>query len=243
MIYYCNIIIWMERENSKVLIQFLLIFRQSGDVLFFLYARRLRGYTATAFLLHNYLLNEIFHKVSPLGTVFQMRNIVAEMRDLHLAQPISDELAIKLTDFLPEHCSNFHLEYLNFFWWTNLRIFLDGKISPSTVSWNQWSRLRFFQSQKRNLDRISNKDTFRPNWSNIQGKKISCFNLISCLDFVTNRYQHIGLYIWRALLHSGKFSVNSRNSREIINKKLTLGAWFPYFVVAKSEVVLAMFTE
>ena len=34
-------------RNSKVLIPFLLIFRQSGDVLFLLYARRLRGYTAT----------------------------------------------------------------------------------------------------------------------------------------------------------------------------------------------------
>ena len=34
-------------EKSKVLIKVLLIFRQSGDVLFFLYARRLRGYTAT----------------------------------------------------------------------------------------------------------------------------------------------------------------------------------------------------
>ena len=37
----------MEIEKSKVLIQFVLIFRQSGDVLFFLCARRLRGYTAT----------------------------------------------------------------------------------------------------------------------------------------------------------------------------------------------------
>ena len=34
-------------EKSKVLIQFLVIFSQFGDVLFFLYARRLRGYTAT----------------------------------------------------------------------------------------------------------------------------------------------------------------------------------------------------
>ena len=34
-------------EKSKVLIQFLAIFRQFGDVLSFLYARRLRGYTAT----------------------------------------------------------------------------------------------------------------------------------------------------------------------------------------------------
>ena len=47
MIFYCNIIIWMEMEYSKVSIQFLLVFRQSGDVLFFLYAGRLRGYTAT----------------------------------------------------------------------------------------------------------------------------------------------------------------------------------------------------
>ena len=37
----------MEMEKAKVLIQFLLFVRQSGDVLFFLHARRLRGYTAT----------------------------------------------------------------------------------------------------------------------------------------------------------------------------------------------------
>ena len=37
----------MEMEKSKVLIQFLVIFRQFGDVLSFLYAPRLRGYTAT----------------------------------------------------------------------------------------------------------------------------------------------------------------------------------------------------
>ena len=43
----------MEIEKSKVLIQFFVIFRQSGDVLFFLYARRLRGYTATALNLHD----------------------------------------------------------------------------------------------------------------------------------------------------------------------------------------------
>ena len=39
----------MAVEKSKVLIQFLVIFRQFGDVLSFLYARRLRGYTATTF--------------------------------------------------------------------------------------------------------------------------------------------------------------------------------------------------
>ena len=38
----------MEIEKSRVLIQFLLVFRQSGDVLFSLYACSLRGYTATA---------------------------------------------------------------------------------------------------------------------------------------------------------------------------------------------------
>ena len=37
----------MEIEKSKVSIQYLLFFRQSGNVLFFLYARRLCGYTAT----------------------------------------------------------------------------------------------------------------------------------------------------------------------------------------------------
>ena len=37
----------MEMEKSKVLIQFLVISGQFGDVLFFLYARRFRGYTAT----------------------------------------------------------------------------------------------------------------------------------------------------------------------------------------------------
>ena len=47
LIYYCNNIIGMEMEKLKVLIQFLLSFRQSGDVLFFLCARRLRGYTTT----------------------------------------------------------------------------------------------------------------------------------------------------------------------------------------------------
>ena len=37
----------MEMEKSKVLIQFLVFFRQFGDVFSSLYARRLRGYTAT----------------------------------------------------------------------------------------------------------------------------------------------------------------------------------------------------
>ena len=43
----------MAMEKSKVLIQFLVFFRQCGDVLSFLYARRLRGYTATKCLEKN----------------------------------------------------------------------------------------------------------------------------------------------------------------------------------------------
>ena len=44
----------MEIEKSKVSIQFPLFSRQSGDVLFFLFARRLRGYTATIAIDQNF---------------------------------------------------------------------------------------------------------------------------------------------------------------------------------------------
>ena len=54
----------MEIEKSKVLIQFLVIFRQSGDVLFFFYARRLRGYTATL------SFNETSIRVAKKGKIF-----------------------------------------------------------------------------------------------------------------------------------------------------------------------------
>ena len=57
----------MEMEKSKVSIQFLLTFRQSGDVVFFPYARRLRGYTATtAFLLFQALCGCILDEDSDL---------------------------------------------------------------------------------------------------------------------------------------------------------------------------------
>ena len=68
MIYYCNIKIWMEIEKSEVLIQFLLFFRQSGDVLFFLYARRLRRYTATL------PLSVKGHSLGPSSFPFSMRS-------------------------------------------------------------------------------------------------------------------------------------------------------------------------
>ena len=55
----------MEIEKCKVSIQFLLIFRQSGDVPFFLYARRLRGHTATK------LINSEIMKTS-ISTVFEL---------------------------------------------------------------------------------------------------------------------------------------------------------------------------
>ena len=52
-------------EKSKVSIEFLLTFRQSGDVLFFLYARWLLGYTATVIVLayhekRNIILSRLF---------------------------------------------------------------------------------------------------------------------------------------------------------------------------------------
>ena len=47
LIYDCNKIIKKKMEKSKILKQFVLSFRQSRDVRFFLYARRFRGYTAT----------------------------------------------------------------------------------------------------------------------------------------------------------------------------------------------------
>ena len=45
--YECNNNILIEIEKCKVSLQFLLVFRKPGDVLFFPYARRFRGYTAT----------------------------------------------------------------------------------------------------------------------------------------------------------------------------------------------------
>ena len=55
---------WMEIEKSKVLIKFLLNFRQSGDVLFFLNVRRLRGYTATPTIIKEWLIIQTIHSDS-----------------------------------------------------------------------------------------------------------------------------------------------------------------------------------
>ena len=57
----------MEIEKSKVLIKFLINFRQSGDVLFFLNVRWLRGYTATAAL-------TAFNWKIPALTAFNRKN-------------------------------------------------------------------------------------------------------------------------------------------------------------------------
>ena len=70
----------MEIEKSKVLIQFLLIFRRSGDVLFFVYARRLRGYTATAAMDLKLLLLEYFQ-----NSLEPLRKSEVEMRCLVMA--------------------------------------------------------------------------------------------------------------------------------------------------------------
>ena len=66
----------MEMEKSKVLIQFFVNFRQFEDVLSFLYARRLRGYTATLPL----FVKGHSHGYSPF--LFSMRS--AHRRLLHI---------------------------------------------------------------------------------------------------------------------------------------------------------------
>ena len=61
----------MEIEKSKVLIQFLLICRRSGDILFFVYARRLPGYTATTSIFNfsnqfcNFVKTDNFQSITP----------------------------------------------------------------------------------------------------------------------------------------------------------------------------------
>ena len=51
-------------EKSKVLIQFLVIFRQFVDVLSFFYACRLRGYTATLTGNENSRFRKVFDSLS-----------------------------------------------------------------------------------------------------------------------------------------------------------------------------------
>ena len=67
--YYMN-----GKGNSKVLIKFLLNFRQSGDVLFFLNARRLRGYTATAaiFFSNNFQKPSIVSQASSAASTIEI---------------------------------------------------------------------------------------------------------------------------------------------------------------------------
>ena len=63
----------MEIEKSKVLIQFLLIFRQSGVVLFFLHAHRFPGYTATNASILFYGSNNInWHSISTIVTLYNL---------------------------------------------------------------------------------------------------------------------------------------------------------------------------
>ena len=61
----------MEIKKSKVLIQFLQICRRSGVVLFFVYAGRLRGYTATTSFFNfgnqscNFVKTDNFQSITP----------------------------------------------------------------------------------------------------------------------------------------------------------------------------------
>ena len=76
LIYYCIVIIKTEMEKAEISIQFLVIFRQSVDVVFLLYARRLRGYTATTALLGSEVIQsyrEYFFEMVQLRYFFQLK--------------------------------------------------------------------------------------------------------------------------------------------------------------------------
>ena len=69
-------LLYEGKGKSKVLIKFLLNFRQSGDVLFFLNVRRLRGYTATD-----------MYSLSESSSIKFMANfIITEVRKLKVGQ-------------------------------------------------------------------------------------------------------------------------------------------------------------
>ena len=72
-------------EKSKVLIKFLLNFRQSGDVLFFLNVRRLRGCTAT----------EDLQKV-PERLISEHKSFQTQMQlyDVHISELVNFLLAL-----------------------------------------------------------------------------------------------------------------------------------------------------
>ena len=83
----------MEKGKSKVLIQFFLIFRLSGDVLFFLYARKLRRFTATE-------ANEtlLLSQISGLLLCFDLESPEVACSFLPFWQLLEDIIAESLTD-------------------------------------------------------------------------------------------------------------------------------------------------
>ena len=89
----------MEIEKSKVLIKFLLNFRQSGDVLFFLNIRRLRGYTATAINTKDFLRSTssnlssfkkvhkvLFHLVERSSVVEASHSMIIFIRECQISE-------------------------------------------------------------------------------------------------------------------------------------------------------------
>ena len=93
----------MEIEESKVLIQFLLIFRQSGDVLFFLYARRLRGYTATVVLLSLEFFKRVHQEqpITPFGKTSKSRPLSTSIMLQDVLESILEILFGRFSDILP----------------------------------------------------------------------------------------------------------------------------------------------
>ena len=202
-------------EKSKVLIQFLLIFRQSGDVLFFLYARRLRGYTATIFLSNG-----------PFPTFFLPN--VCQLRSRHIGKYVH---AIEREIIFSPNCSKFvaecdwnskssqNVRKLGLFWknrWVfrkkNLKFFKipkSGKFAVECVSNGIISlkcHLRpnyevfLAQSQKTlNVGKISKYDEKRVFF---QEKK--CFHFFDSLLYKNGKAQNMRLVADRLVLLSLK---------------------------------------
>ena len=96
----------MEIAKSKVLIQFLLIFKQSGDVLLFLHARRLPGYTATTTVDYPYGRNRIYIKLTD-KILFHEIVLIVVYRTLWPSKSVS-----KTSTFLGENINKSLIPYL-----------------------------------------------------------------------------------------------------------------------------------
>ena len=83
-------------EKSKVSIQFLLTFRQFGDVLFFLYARRLRGYTATLIVVISRALRQLSYYLTRSDSAWVGINLTCVISIVMRGQIVSLSVTCKI---------------------------------------------------------------------------------------------------------------------------------------------------